>query len=591
MDLLSIVTPIKHDKLRKMLVNCNYPEDKTNFLINSFSQGFDLHYTGEQLRQDFSDNIPLKIGNKTILWNKLMKEIRLGRVAGPFKEVPYDNFMQSPIGLVPKDDNKTRLIFHLSYEFKSGKGSLNSNTPEEKCHVKYHDLDEVVDRCIRMIKKLSLTNKRDISDKPVIFYSKTDLTLAFRILPLKITQFKWVVMMAHHPVSGKKFYFIDKCLPFGASISCALFQEFSDALCAIFEFSIGSLDITTNYLDDFLFIAATLMQANERAVKFIAICEHISCPVSEEKTVWGSSLMIFLGTLPDGVNHCLCIPVEKRNKALNRIKWVLSKKKATIKEIQSLTGLLNFLNHAIVPGRAFTRRMYAKIKTTDNRGKSLKQHHHITIDQEFKLDAYMWQSFLENCTKRELCRPFLDQNVFETSQLLNFSTDASGKIGFGCVFRDAWTFGKWSAQFLVEKKPSIEYLELYALCIAIYTWEEDLRDKRIIVFCDNQSVVDMVNKTSSSCKNCMILIRLLVLNNIKFNRRVFVRHVRTEANILADSLSRANFKRFWKNAPKSMNRFHDKLPEQLWLVEKLDGQLNKIVNCNLYSSRYSCRVS
>ena len=45
-----------------------------------------------------------------------MKEVRLKHFVGPFEEVPYDNFIQSPIGLVPKSEpGETRLIFHLSH--------------------------------------------------------------------------------------------------------------------------------------------------------------------------------------------------------------------------------------------------------------------------------------------------------------------------------------------------------------------------------------------------------------------------------------------------------------------------------------------
>ena len=39
------------------------------------------------------------------------------------------------------------------------------------------------------------------------------------------------MMKAEHPTTGQTFYFVDKCLPFGHCISCALFQKFSDALC------------------------------------------------------------------------------------------------------------------------------------------------------------------------------------------------------------------------------------------------------------------------------------------------------------------------------------------------------------------------
>ena len=37
---------------------------------------------------------------------------------------------------------------------------------------------------------------------------------------------------------------------------------------------------------------------------------------------------------------------------------------------------------------------------------------------------------------------FLDMNVFETSEQLDFATDASGTIGFGGFFNGKWVFWK-----------------------------------------------------------------------------------------------------------------------------------------------------
>ena len=110
----------------------------------------------------------------------VMKEVKAGCYAGPYETIPYTNFIQSPIGLVPKAGNKTRLIFHLSYQFKDGKGSVNSCTPRDICTVKYNDLDAVVAAC------LCICNYTQDSGLPqIIFLGKTDLSSAFRVLPLQ----------------------------------------------------------------------------------------------------------------------------------------------------------------------------------------------------------------------------------------------------------------------------------------------------------------------------------------------------------------------------------------------------------------------
>ena len=56
------------------------------------------------------------------------------------------------------------------------------------------------------------------------------MSAAFRNLGIKKEHWPYLVMMAESPIDGKIYYFVDKCLPFGASISCAHFQAFSDAI-------------------------------------------------------------------------------------------------------------------------------------------------------------------------------------------------------------------------------------------------------------------------------------------------------------------------------------------------------------------------
>ena len=143
------------DQLRQLLIETKYDKEEIEFLYKGFTEGFDLQYRGPEERQSLSKNLPFMVGNKTELWGKLMKEVKMARVAGPFSQILFQNFMQSPIGLVPKagSNDQTRLIFHLSYEFEDGLGSLNSNTPPELCTVKYRDIDFAVNAMLRLRKK------------------------------------------------------------------------------------------------------------------------------------------------------------------------------------------------------------------------------------------------------------------------------------------------------------------------------------------------------------------------------------------------------------------------------------------------------
>ena len=108
--------PINVEKFHHLLQESGYDSEKTKFLIDGLTNGFSLEYTGSHDCQKFSANLLLRIGDKIDLWNKVMGEVELNRYAGPFLEPPFENFIQSPIGLVPKDGGKKmRLIFHLSH--------------------------------------------------------------------------------------------------------------------------------------------------------------------------------------------------------------------------------------------------------------------------------------------------------------------------------------------------------------------------------------------------------------------------------------------------------------------------------------------
>ena len=148
-DLESIITPVKPQMLGQMLTETGYNEKKKDFLVNGFTNGFELQYAGPlNCVKRLAPNLKLRVGTKKELWNKVMTEVQLGRFAGPFDEPPFEYFVQLPIGLVPKDQGKkTRLIFHLSYP-RSG-DSVNSGIPHETCSVKYPEFDQAVKLCLQ----------------------------------------------------------------------------------------------------------------------------------------------------------------------------------------------------------------------------------------------------------------------------------------------------------------------------------------------------------------------------------------------------------------------------------------------------------
>ena len=228
-DLVNIVTPIRVQVLERLLRESNYDEMETEFLVKGFKFGFELCYRGPTNRRQTARNLPLSCGTTEDLWNHMMKETKLKRFAGPCSQIPNNNYIQSPAGLILKQEpGQTHLIVHLSFPKNS---SVIFYTPKEL----YDDLDSAI--------------RLYIEAGSGCYVATSDLKSAFRQLPIGPDDWRWLIMKAKHPMSGKTYYFVNKCLAFGSSISCCHCQIFSNGLQWIFQHRSGRK--ANNYLDDF----------------------------------------------------------------------------------------------------------------------------------------------------------------------------------------------------------------------------------------------------------------------------------------------------------------------------------------------------
>ena len=238
-----IVIPVNAERLEQVLKEVGYDKNKTEYVVKGFKTGFNLKYKGYANVRMMAPNLKLRVGSKFDVWSKIMKEVKAGRYAGPYLKIPFDNFIQSPIGLVPKNKNKTRLILYLSYPKDKGT-SVNAGIPKDECTMKYPDFAEAIKMCL---------DEENLFKKGHIFVSKSDMSMAFRHVPMKIKDFRYIILKAEHPLTGVTYFFINKCLPFGSSISCKLFQEVSN--CIAYIVSYHTQRQTLNYLDDHYFVA------------------------------------------------------------------------------------------------------------------------------------------------------------------------------------------------------------------------------------------------------------------------------------------------------------------------------------------------
>ena len=181
-----------------------------------------------------------------------------------------------------------------------------------------------------------------------------------------------------------------------------------------------------------------------------------------------------------------------------------------------MIGLLNFACSEIKPGRVFLRRLI-------NLTIGVLRRYFIRLTLEVKKDLRIWQQFLTsfNSVSINVSRGGFD--LIRRPFLLH-----------GCItIMRFWHY---------LRQQDISVLELYPIVLGVHLWAGRLKNKRVLFYSDNESVIHVINKQTSKHKGLLALlvclVRQLVLICLSQNIYFKARHVPGRHNVLADSLSR-----------------------------------------------------
>lgn len=298
-------TPVRVERMRPFL--SRYPDRKAAQLLEAgFAFGFKIPCS-LTAAPPMVTNLRSALLHPTVVSEKIEKEVSLGRMSGPFTSVPLQGLVVSPLGVLPKKEpNKFRLIHHLS--FPKG-GSVNDSIAPEECAVTYTSFDAAIS-WVRRYGQGSLMAKAD----------------SFRLLGC----------------AWNGAYYVDRCLPMGCSISCALFEAFSSFLEWVVR-DVSGINSMVHYLDDFLCvgppgsnICAVLLGTLQH------IAERFGVPLAPEKTEGPKSSIVFLGIEVDSLGMECRLPVDKLESLKAEVREITDRRKVQLRQLQSLLGKLNF---------------------------------------------------------------------------------------------------------------------------------------------------------------------------------------------------------------------------------------------------------
>lgn len=208
---------------------------------------------------------------------------------------------------------------------------------------------------------------------------------------------------------------MDKCLPMGCSLSCALNECFSKALEEVI-LSKYAFHCVSHILDDFIFKGPADSIREQQLEFFLQVAHFTGIPIKSSKTIRSTCVAPINGIEVDTVNFIACLPAEKLSNLVLLLESFKGERSVRLHMWQSLIGLMNFATKIIRPGSPFIRKFINCI------GGVFEPNHYIKLNSDICKDINIWLVILQSFNGVSLLSPFEDQ----TLDYLQFQSDASG---------------------------------------------------------------------------------------------------------------------------------------------------------------------
>lgn len=454
-------------------------------------------------------------------WQYLLQEKQKDRVFGPCEQkVFHGKNGISPLNSVPrKEGNKRRFILDLSFPKGS---SINDGIDKdwyqgEPVDLKYPTVDDLV--------QLIYSRKESQPGKPVLLW-KRDLKSCYR-------QFQLCPGSVH--LVGYKFdnsYWYDRVLAMGSSSSAQICQKVTDMVRFVFEQRFD--DQVRNFLDDF-FSANSDSEVWESYENLGKLLDTMGIEENPEKACPPAACMIVLGILFDTIAMTLRLPDEKMAELILELKKWDQKETCTVKQMQSLVGKLNFAAGVVRSGRIYMARL---INTLRNRLSNSTGT--IKLSQENLNDVRWWLEHVKIYNGVPMESLMVSKHWESPGSIWSSDSSGSGLGGWAQQTRHFFHFDldkEWQQR-------DINSLECMALLLCVKKWSEQCRGKKVLVQCDNQTTVTIINSCSARDRFLQACLReiqhICALNSAEI-RAVWLK---TSQNEIADALSR------WNQHPK-----------------------------------------
>lgn len=429
------------------------------------------------------------------------------------------------IGAVPKKGtDKWRPITDCKRPIGESVNNFMLTTFRDFC---YSTVDQVVDMV-----------------SPNCYMASIDIEAAYRSVLVHPAQ--WTYQGLSWNINGVKTYLCDTHLCFGLRCAPYLFTQISNFVIRCLKRR--GFNRCLVYLDDFIVMGDTWVECNHAHQTLIQILRSLGFFISWSKCVSPTQILTYLGVVFNSTDMSVSLPPDKLSKLKQELDFFIPKKRATIKQIQRLCGILAHCAKVIKGGRTFSHRVISLLKGLPDNKKRIR------LSEQFKFDLFWWRDFAAYFNGKNLMIKY-NHGVGPA-----FYTDACLR-GYGLYSEGDWQAGYFNAfsgpdtskldvghghwvNVHIQDQPSatnINVLELIPVWLCIRRWSHNWRNLHVVCYTDNTSVLAMLNKGCGSKDQCMVLLRDIFWYCANYNMHLTARHISGIENVIADRLSRIAF--------------------------------------------------
>lgn len=400
-----------------------------------------------------------------------------GYISGPYDVSPFGNdFVTSPLNTRSKrSTNQRRILMDLSWTM------------------------------IKRIKKLG---------RGCLMF-KRDLSKSFYQLPLCPSSYRLIGF-----IWRGKFYF-KKVMPMGLTTACLAMQRTTLAIRYILN-SMGYF--LCPYVDD-LGGCEKPDIAWRAYLSLGRVLRDVGARESPEKAVQPTTNMEFLGNNLNSRDLTISVTSSRLSELGQQLEEWHGRRHASRQQLESIIGKLQFCCNCVRSGRLFLNRLLNFLR-------QMKRGPRYRIPLQAHADLQWWRVYLPQFPSSSLMwfEQFQDPDAIVASDACLEGAGGVwflGKQFYRCTFPD-----------VIKEGANICYLELWAIILMLKIWHTDLKNKAVVINCDNMAVVELINSGRARDVQMQQGLREVCFLAATGHFELFASHISGKTNRIPDLLSR-----------------------------------------------------